>query len=49
MTHGQHRRAGALLGEDGMQGGLCKLHTVCDLQVTDNLLHLVLRDYAFHP
>lgn len=41
--------AGDLLGEDGMEGGRCKLHPVLDLQVTDNLLHLWLRDYAFHP
>jgi len=49
MTHRQRRRAGTLLGEDGMKGGLCKLHPVLDLQGTDKLLHLLLRDYTFHP
>jgi hypothetical protein len=49
MTHRQRRRVGALLGEDGLEGGVCKLHLVLDLQVTDNFLHLLLRDYAFHP
>jgi hypothetical protein len=49
MTHRQRRRAEALLDEDGMKGRRCKLHPVLDLQVADNLLHLLLRDYAFHP
>jgi hypothetical protein len=49
MTHRQGRRAGVLLGEDSMEGRRCKLQLVLDLQVTDNLLHLLLRDYTFHP
>lgn len=31
---GQYRQEGALHCEDGLEGGLCKLHPVLDLQST---------------
>ena len=49
MTYRLRKRVGALLGEAGLEGRLCKLHPVFDLQVTDNLLHFLLGDYAFYP